>query len=118
MSKLIHLELSNKLLAAAFTVHSILGLGLLESCYEGAMVVELEKVGIPCQRQQVFLLRYKGAMVGDYIADLAGRRLRLLLAHASRVVDNTVILELKSVKAFNAVMSAQIVSYLKISAGR
>ena len=101
MSKLIHLELSNKILAAAFTVHSILGPGLLESCYEGAMVVELEKAGIPCQRQRVFPLRYKGTMVGDYIADL--------------VVDNTVILELKSVKMLNAVMAAQIVSYLKIS---
>ena len=101
MSKLIYLELSNKILSAAFTVHSILGPGLLESCYERAIGVELERAGIPYQCQQVFPLQYKGVMVGDYIADI--------------VVDNTIILELKSVQALNEVMFYQIISYLKLS---
>jgi GxxExxY protein len=101
MTNLIHSELSQKILHFAFTVHNILGPGLLESCYEGALVVELQQAGIPHQRQQVFPLFYKGERVGDYIADL--------------VVDNTIILELKSVRCFNPVMEAQLLGYLRIS---
>ena len=101
MSKLIHSDLSNKVLACAFSVHNILGLGLLESCYEGAMVVELKRAGIPFQRQQVFPLYYKGELVGGYIADL--------------VVDDKIILELKSVQVLHPVMEAQLLNYLRLS---
>ena len=101
MSKLIHSELSNKVLSCVFSVHNILGLGLLESCYEGAMVVELKRAGIPFQRQQVFPLYYKGELVGGYIADL--------------VVDDKIILELKSVQVLHPVMEAQLLNYLRLS---
>jgi GxxExxY protein len=98
---LIYPELSNRILSLAFSVHNILGPGLLESCYEGALVIELQRADIPFQRQQVFPLYYKGEMVGGYIADL--------------VVDNTVILELKSVQALSPVMAAQLLNYLRLS---
>ena len=101
MSKLLYPELSNKVLALAFNVHNILGPGLLESCYEGSMVVELKRAGIPYQQQQVFPLQYKGELVGGYIADL--------------VVGSKIILELKSVKTMHEVMEAQLLNYLRLS---
>jgi GxxExxY protein len=85
----------------AYTVHNILGPGLLESAYEGALCVELTRSGIPFERQRVYPLCYKGEYIGGYIADM--------------VVDNAVILELKSVAELNKVMEAQIINYLKLS---
>jgi GxxExxY protein len=101
MSKLIHHRLSNEILGAAFTVHKALGPGLLESAYEGAFCVELSHNGIVFERQRVFPLIYRGEYVGAYIADI--------------VVENAVIVELKSVKALNEIMEAQVISYLRLS---
>jgi GxxExxY protein len=101
MAEFIQKDLSYKVLGMAFSVHNILGPGLLESAYEGAFCVELKQAGIPFSRQEIYPLYYKGELVGGYIADL--------------VVDNTIILELKSVKALNKVMEAQLINYLKLS---
>jgi len=101
MSKLVLSNLTDKILSLAFTVHNNLACGLLESCYHGAMVVELQLAGIPYKSEQEFLLIYKGVSVGCYVADI--------------VVANSVILELKSVQAFNPVMYAQIINYLRLS---
>jgi GxxExxY protein len=101
MSKLVHYELSQKVLKAAFAIHNALGTGLLEAVYEGALCVELAHNGIPFERQKVFPVIYRGEYVGAYFADL--------------VVDNSIILELKSVKALNEVMEAQVINYLKLS---
>ena len=94
-------QLSKKVLGMVFSVHNILGSGLLESAYEGAMVVELSRAGIPFTRQHVFPLYYKGELIGAYIADM--------------VVDNSIILELKSVKQLNHTMEAQLINYLRLS---
>jgi GxxExxY protein len=83
MSKLIHAAISNKVLGAAFAVHGALGSGLLESAYEGALVVEFKHKGVSFERQKVFPLEYRGEYIGAYIADV--------------VVENTVIVELKSI---------------------
>jgi GxxExxY protein len=101
MSTIYHRELSDKVIGLSFNVHRTLGCGLLESCYEGAMCVELSQAGIPFERQRVFPLIYKGEYVGAYIADL--------------VVDNALILELKAVSQLVDVMSKQIINYLKLS---
>ena len=101
MASLIHKELSDSVLGAAFAVHNELGPGLLESAYEGAVCVELRLRGIGVERQPVFPLHYRGEYVGAYIADL--------------VVAGTIILELKAVKELSPVMDAQIINYLKLS---
>jgi len=101
MTEMLYKELSEKVLGMSFSVHNILGPGLLESAYEGAYCVELLRAGIPFERQRVYPLHYKGELVGAYIADL--------------VVDNKIILELKSVSALNQVMEAQIINYLRLS---
>jgi GxxExxY protein len=92
MAEFMQKQLSYKILGMAFSIHNILGPGLLESAYEGAFCVELTKTGFPFSRQKVYPLYYKGELIGGYIADL--------------VVDNSVILELKSVRALNSVMEA------------
>jgi GxxExxY protein len=101
MSNLIHAAISNKVLEAAFSVHSSLGSGLLESAYEGALVVELAYRGVQVERQKVYPLVYRGEYVGAYIADI--------------VVENTIIVELKAVNKLNEVMEAQLINYLKLS---
>jgi GxxExxY protein len=101
MAYIINEELSKKVLGMAFRVHNVLGPGLLESAYEGAFCVELNHSGVPFERQRVYPLAYRGEIVGAYVADL--------------VVDNAIILELKSVTALNKVMEAQLLNYLYLS---
>jgi GxxExxY protein len=85
----------------AFTIHNILGPGLLEHAYEEAFCIELRRAGIIFERQKVFALQYKGEYIGGYIADL--------------VIDDKIVLELKSVQQLNNVMEAQIINYLRLS---
>ena len=94
-------ELSYLILKCAFSVQNLLGPGLLESAYEGAFCVELAKAGISYERQKVYPLHYKGEYIGAYIADL--------------VIDNKIIVELKSVHHLTRVMEAQLLNYLKLS---
>ena len=49
-----------------FSVHNVLGPGLLESAYEGALVIELKRRGLRFERQQVFPLYYKGELAGAH----------------------------------------------------
>ena len=101
MTNIICKELGYKIMNIAFQVHNALGPGLLESAYEEGLCWEFRHAGIPFSRQQVFPLIYKGDYISSYIADL--------------VVDNKVILEIKSVKQLNELMQAQIINYLKLS---
>ncbi len=101
METFLHKELSYTVLGMAYTVHNLLGPGLLEHAYREAMCVELRLAGVPHEREQVFALEYKGENVGTYFADI--------------VVDNKIILELKSVDVFHPTMESQLINYLKIS---
>lgn len=98
---LVHQTLSHSVLGALFSVHNILGCGLLESAYEGAVVIELKRLGLAVERQKVYPVYYKGELAGAYIADI--------------VVQNKIILELKSVTRLSPVMEAQLLNYLKLS---
>ena len=94
-------ELSYRVVGACYSVHNILGPGLLESAYEGALVIEFQRLGIPIQRQKVFPVYYKSELAGAYVADI--------------VVDSSIILELKSVNNLNSIMEAQLLNYLRLS---
>ena len=63
--------------------------------------MELKLRGIPFTRQETYPLYYRGELVGAYLADL--------------IVDDTIILELKSVKQLTPVMEAQLLNYLRLS---
>ncbi len=92
-------ELTEKIIGAAIEVHRILGPGLLESIYEEALCVELELRGLFVQRQVEIEVNYKGHVI-------KGQRLDLL-------VENQVIVEIKSLTKLPQVATAQILSYLR-----
>ncbi len=95
-------ELTSKILECAYTVHSALGPGLLESAYEECLFYELKQSGLKVERQKVLPLVYKEVKLD------AGYRIDLF-------VEDRVVIELKSVEAINDVHIAQVLTYLKLS---
>ena len=98
---MIYRELSGFILDAAFEVSRILGPGLLERNYHNALFYELSALGLKVEYNRPFTVKYKGNVVGEYLADL--------------VVGDKVIIELKSVKAIGNDHIAQLLNYLRIS---
>lgn len=101
-SKLIFEELTEKIIGAAIEVHRALGPGLLESVYERALCHELKLRGLSFQQQVPVPLTYKGIDL-DF-----GYRLDL-------VVENSVILELKTVSHILPVHEAQLLTYMRLT---
>ncbi len=95
-------EIGDTLLGAAIKVHSALGPGLLESAYETCLVHEIGQRGLKVRRQVALPLIYDGIKLD------AGYRLDLL-------INDKVIVELKSVEKFLPLHTAQLLSYLKLS---
>lgn len=95
-------ELTEKILACAYSVHTELGPGLLEKTYEACLYYELRKSGLFAEKQVELPVAYKGIEID------AGYRLDLL-------VENKIILELKSVVELNDIHTAQLLTYLKLS---
>ena len=85
-------ELSQRVIGCAFEVSNCLGSGFLECVYEKALCVELTKNNIAFVRQKPVTVRYKGIIVGEYVADI--------------IVENTLLLELKATSAMPAAYSA------------
>ena len=99
MTKLVHEELTGKIIACAIEVHKTLGPGFLESIYEAALVVELNRAGLKAERQKVLPISYRDVLVGEHRLDL--------------VVEDTIIVELKAVSTLEDVHFAIVRSYLK-----
>lgn len=95
-------ELTHEILDAAYKVHSALGPGLLESAYQTCLIHELNKKGLETIAEQPVPIIY------DDIKLDCGYRLDIL-------VENTVIIELKTVETLTDVHTAQILTYLKFS---
>ena len=95
-------DLSYQILGCAFKVHTNLGPGLLESAYETCMVHELIKKGFNVERQKILPLIYDGLKLD------AGYRIDI-------IVNNRVLLEIKSVSEVAPIHTAQVITYLKLS---
>jgi len=95
-------ELSSKIIGAAIEVHKKLGPGLLESVYEECICHELSLRGISFERQKPLPVVYKGKKLD------CGYRLDI-------VVENAIILELKSCEKIEPIHRAQLLTYLKLS---
>ena len=95
-------KVAAEIVDAAFKVHTALGPGLLESAYETCLVHELRKRGLRCARQVVLPIEYDGEQVD------AGFRLDV-------IVEDVVIVEIKSIDQFAPVHQAQLLTYLKLS---
>lgn len=95
-------EIARGVIGAAIEVHRELGPGLLESVYEQALAHELELRDIRAVRQSETDVLYKGVVI-------KGQRLDL-------VVEETVVVELKSISQVQDVHKAQVLSYLRVGA--
>jgi GxxExxY protein len=76
-------ELTEKILKGVFTVHNAQGCGFLEKIYSNALLVKLKQMGLGCEQEVLFKVLYKGAVIGDYCADLViYQRVLVELKHA------------------------------------
>ena len=99
--KLRYEELTEKILGAAIEVHKALGPGLLESAYEECLCHELNLRGLRFQRQIKVPVIYKGISLDcGYQLDI--------------IVEETVILELKSTERITSIHEAQLLTYMKL----
>lgn len=92
-------EQSYSIIGSCYEVYKELGYGFLEKVYENALVYELKNKGLEAETQKVIKVVYKGVSIGDYIADI--------------IVNNRIILELKSIEKLNVIHEVQLVNYLK-----
>lgn len=102
MNSLIENEISYKIIGCAIDLHKTLGPGLLESVYEATLAYDLKEIGLNAQTQVPMPLVYKE------VKQDVGYRLDI-------VVENKVILEIKSVENLAPVHFAQTLTYLKLS---
>ncbi len=95
-------DLSYKIIGCAIEVHKELGPGLLESVYEKCMTEELKNAGLRVKSQQIIPLLYKGKELGsNLIIDL--------------LINDIIIVELKTVENILPVHKAQLHTYLKLT---
>ncbi|MHC5543636.1 GxxExxY protein [Singulisphaera rosea] len=94
-----HRQITEEIIGAAFEVHRVLRYGFLEKVYQKAMQVELVRRGLRAELEAKIKVNYKGAVVGDYQADL--------------FVDEQVIVELKVAKTYNTEDEPQLLNELK-----
>ena len=90
--------MTEKIIGCAYRVYNRMGYGFLESVYENCMMIELRKAGLNAESQKAITVHYEGEVVGEFIADI--------------VVEDIVILELKSVRRVIQAHEIQLVNYL------
>ena len=95
-------QISQKVIGSAITVHKALGPGLLESAYDECLYYELRQSGLKVEKQKALPLVYKEVKLDT------GYRVDLL-------VEEKVVVELKSVESINEIHVAQLLTYLKVS---
>jgi GxxExxY protein len=93
--------ITERIIKCAIEVHRQLGPGLLEGVYEEALAIECELDGLRVARQVIIPIDYKGRTIGEYRIDL--------------LIENMVIVEVKSVERYDPVFEAQILTYLKVT---
>ena len=97
--KLLHRDITEKIIGAAFEVHGELGYGFLERVYERAMQVELIRRGSTAEIEKRVQVHYKEVVVGDYDSDL--------------IVDGCGLVELKVNPQYDRRDEAQLLNVLK-----
>jgi GxxExxY protein len=93
--------LTRKIIACAIEVLKRLGPGLIENLYKVVMIIEMELNGLKVGKNVQIPVEYREKPIGDYFIDL--------------LVEESVILELKSVERHDPVFEAQILSYMKLT---
>jgi len=94
-----HQELTKSIIGLYYDVYNELGYGFMEKVYHNAMLIELKKRGFEIDNQKKLNVLYKNEIVGEYIPDI--------------IVNNKVILELKTVEYLLDIHENQLLNYLK-----
>ena len=92
-------EVTERIIGGAFTVANSMGCGFLEKVYENALSHELRKAGMKAEQQKRLAVHYDNVLVGEYIADL--------------IIEDMVLVEIKSAKSLDSAHMAQCLNYLK-----
>ena len=96
-------QLSSQVIKAAINVHTALGPGLLESVYQKCMAIELDALGLKCETEVQLPVIYRDKIITD-----DGFRIDIL-------VEDTLVVELKSVELVKSVHKKQLLTYLRLS---
>ena len=92
--------ISERIIGCAIEVHKNLGPGLLEAVYEEAMCIELANAGLVYEQQKELPVYYKTRLIGKQRLDL--------------LVENQIVIELKSVRELEPLFHAQLLGYLRL----
>jgi GxxExxY protein len=92
-------QITERIIGCVHQVSNTLGFGFLEKVYENALTVELPRAGLRVAQQRRIEVRYRDVLVGEFVADI--------------LVEECVIIEIKAVKSFEDIHTAQCVNYLK-----
>jgi hypothetical protein len=93
-----HKELTEKIIGCAYNVYNKMGFGFLESVYEKCMLIELHRTDLDVESQKPIAVYYENEIVGEFVADI--------------IINDTVIVELKSVRQIINAHEVQLVNYL------
>lgn len=91
-------ELTEKIIGCAYQVYNKMGYGFWESVYEKCLLIELRKAGLVAEAQKEITVHYDGEVVGVFAADV--------------LVENSIVLELKSIRRIAKSHEVQLVNYL------
>jgi GxxExxY protein len=92
-------DITHKIISCAYDVYNQLGFGFSEKVYENAMMIKLEQKELRAHHQAPINVFFDGRLVGEYFADI--------------LVDDKIIIELKSIATLSKVHEVQLVNYLK-----
>jgi GxxExxY protein len=96
---LLHADLTEKIIGVFFDVYNELGPGFLEAVYRNAMCIALKKAGVRAESEVPVNVMFQGEVVGEYRADI--------------LVNDVVVLELKTARAIDRIHQAQLMNYLR-----
>ena len=99
IKNIVYKDLSYKIIELALEVHNELGCGFLEEVYENALMILFEREGVLARQQAPADVYFQHRVVGQYVADI--------------LVDNKIILELKTVDTIADIHKAQVLNYLR-----
>jgi GxxExxY protein len=93
-------SISEVIIGCAIEVHRKLGPGLLEGIYQKALCIELNLAGLNYENEKVIDVKYKGEKIGQYRIDI--------------VVEDLIVVELKSVERYDPLFEAQLLGYMRL----
>jgi GxxExxY protein len=97
-------QITERIIGCAIEVHRVLRCGLFESVYRSALAIEFDATGLSYRREVSVPAMYKGQLLGSYRIDF--------------VVEDLVIVEVKSVERMNPVFQTQVITYLGMTSKR